>query len=350
MKQTLQLRLGQHLTMTPQLQQAIRLLQLSTIDLHSEVQEALDSNLMLENAEDERGEAGTAVDTVEVEGDSGEIGVQEKALEMEPDRIPDDLPVDSAWEDVYDGPVVPVGPVDLADSEFEHSRSQSLSLMEHLQWQLMLTPFSDTDRAIGTAIIDAVDETGYLTVSLEEIRESLDGETEVDQDEVEAVLHRIQMFDPPGVAARDLRDCLLNQLRQLAPGTPWMLQAINLVDEYLDLLAGRDYTSLMRRLKLGRDELQQVIEVIQQMNPRPGSQISANEPEFIVPDVFVRKNKGIWHVELNPETMPRVRINPYYASLVRRADNSADNNTMKTHLQEARWFLKSLQSRSETLL
>ncbi len=336
--------------MTPQLQQAIRLLQLSTIDLHSEVQEALDSNLMLENAEDERGEAGTAVDTVEVEGDTGEIGVQEKALEMEPDRIPDDLPVDSAWEDVYDGPVVPVGPVDLADSEFEHSHSQSLSLMEHLQWQLMLTPFSDTDRAIGTAIIDAVDETGYLTVSLEEIRESLDGETEVDQDEVEAVLHRIQMFDPPGVAARDLRDCLLNQLRQLAPGTPWMLQAINLVDEYLDLLAGRDYTSLMRRLKLGRDELQQVIEVIQQMNPRPGSQISANEPEFIVPDVFVRKNKGIWHVELNPETMPRVRINPYYASLVRRADNSADNNTLKTHLQEARWFLKSLQSRSETLL
>ncbi len=344
--------------MTPQLQQAIRLLQLSTIDLQAEVQDALDSNLMLESADEEGGEAPTVLEpaatpleeTGEQAGEPKESNVQEKALDMEPDGIPDDLPVDSAWEDIYDGAVFPVRHAEPEEMEFESQRHQDQSLAEHLQWQLMMTPFSDTDHAIGAAIIDAVDEKGYLNGNLEDIRESMGGDIQVELDEVEAVLHRIQMFDPPGVAARDLRDCLLIQLRQLDPDIPWVAQAITLVDEHLEFLAGRDYNQLMRRLKLKLDDLREVIGVIQRMNPRPGSQISSTETEFIIPDVFVRKQKGAWHVELNPESMPRVRINPYYAGLVRRADNSADNNTLKAHLQEARWFLKSLRSRSETLL
>ncbi len=344
--------------MTPQLQQAIRLLQLSTLDLRTEVQEVLDSNLMLESVDDEGVETTTVHEPVasqregggEQAGEPMEGNVQEKALDMAPDNIPDDLPVDSAWEDIYDGAVFSVGQAEPEEVEFEGRRGQAPSLAEHLQWQLMLTPASDTDRAIATTIIDAVNEEGYLTDSLEDIWKSMGEDVQMELDEVEAVLHRIQMFDPPGVAAPDLRSCLLIQLRQLAPDTPWLDRAMALVNEHLDLLAAREYNQLMRRLKLSQDDLQEVIGLIQQLNPRPGSQISSTEPEFIIPDVFVLKQKGSWHVELNPEALPRVRINPYYASLVRRADNSVDNSTLKTHLQEARWFLKSLQSRSETLL
>jgi len=339
--------------MTPQLQQAIRLLQLSALELHTEVQEALDSNMMLELEED--GEVPEpASDAPASQQDGSGNGVdsqpQEPALDMQPDGIPDELPVDSAWEDIYDGLPSYAQAPDTEGGELENQRGSVTSLQDHLEWQLLLTPFSETDRAVATAIVDAIDEDGYLSVSLEDIQQSMGGELEVELDEVTAVLHRIQAFDPPGVGARDLRECLLIQLRQLDPETARRDAAIDLVEQHLELLAGRDYTQLMRRMKLGRDDLREVIGVIQGTNPRPGNQISTSEPEFIVPDVFVRQRSGRWQVELNPDALPKVRINPYYASLVRRADNSTDNNALKSHLQEARWFLKSLQSRSETLL
>ena len=339
--------------MTPQLQQAIRLLQLSTLELRNEVQEALDSNLMLEldedtdSAESSRETGANGADSPESEGAANGDALQN----VSPQDIPQDLPVDSAWEDIYDGvPVYSSHGSEVEGAELESTRSSAPSLQDHLQWQLMLTPFSDADRVIAMAIVDAIDDDGYLSVSPEEIHQGLGEDLEIELDEVLAVLHRIQAFDPPGIGARDLSESLMIQMRQLEPTTPWLVQAMALVDHHLDLLASRDYTQLMRRLKLSRDELRQVVELIQSMNPRPGSQVTAGEPEFIVPDVFVRQRKGRWVVELNPDAMPRLRINPYYASLVRRADNSADNNTLKTHLQEARWFLKSLQSRSETLL
>ncbi|MDJ0864421.1 MAG: RNA polymerase factor sigma-54 [Gammaproteobacteria bacterium] len=359
MKQSLQLRLGQHLTMTPQLQQAIRLLQLSTLELRTEVQEALDSNLMLEleeegDVQEQREHGGNGADMPE-SAESTDPPVEAGSTSAEdtaPQDIPDELPVDSAWEDIYDGIPAPSSGHggDTEGLEPESQRSPPTSLQDHLQWQLMLTPFSETDRAVATAIVDAINEDGYLTTSPEEIYQSLGENLELELDEVIAVLHRIQAFDPPGVGAQDLQESLAIQLRQLSPQTRWRQEAVDLVDNHLDLLGNRDYTQLMRRMKLSRDELREVVELIQSMNPRPGSQVSSAEPEFIVPDVFVRQRKGRWVVELNPEAMPRLRINPYYASLVRRADNSADNNTLRTHLQEARWFLKSLQSRSETLL
>jgi RNA polymerase sigma-54 factor len=350
MKQSIQLRLGQHLTMTPQLQQAIRLLQLSTMELHVEVQRALDSNPMLEAMEEEEygADGASPVHTQAAPSQPEPAETREAELEA-PTAIPEELPVDSAWEDIYDTPVGSSSPSE-ANRDFEVQGRTGESLQEHLLWQMRLTPFSETDMAIAVALIDSISDDGYLTTPLEEIHQSLTEELDLEPGEVEAVLHRVQSFDPVGVGARNLQECLLIQLHQLDPGTPWLEQAKRVVRDHLDLLAGHDYAQLTRQLKLTDQELRQTIALIQSLNPRPGAQIASATPQYIVPDVFVRKQKGVWRVELNPETAPRVRINPYYAGMVRRADSSADNTYLKNHLQEARWFLKSLQSRSETLL
>ncbi|NIM27091.1 MAG: RNA polymerase factor sigma-54 [Gammaproteobacteria bacterium] len=341
MKQSLQLRLGQHLTMTPQLQQAIRLLQLSTMELQMEVQEALESNLMLE-LEDEGASSTT--------GDSpADGGASEQ--DVAPEDIPSELPVDSAWEDIYDGVPVHHGGSEVNGTEFENPRAESETLKDHLLWQLGLTRMSELDQVIATAIIDSIDEGGYLGATLEDIHKSLSTpELEIDLAEIAAVLHQVQNFDPVGVAARDPRECLLIQLRQRPDNTPWLQAAVTLVEDHLDLLGQRDYAQLMRLLKLEKEELQRVIELIKTLSPRPGDALQSNPPEYVIPDVIVRKVKGTWRVELNPDAFPKVRVNSQYASLIRRADNSADNNCLKTHLQEARWLIKSLKSRSETLL
>ena len=203
---------------------------------------------------------------------------------------------------------------------------------------------------IAVTIIDSINNDGYLEESLEEILAAIDPELDVELDEVEVVLRRIQQLEPAGIGARNLRECLLLQLRQLPSTTPWLNEALRLVSDYLDLLGGRDYSQLMRRMKLKEDELRQVIELIQCLHPRPGSQIESSEAEYIVPDVIVRKDNERWLVELNQEAMPRLRVNATYAGMVRRADSSADNTFMRNQLQEARWFIKSLQSRNETLM
>jgi len=367
MKQSLQLRIGQQLTMTPQLQQAIRLLQLSTLDLRVEIQEALDSNPMLELSEEADNEGGAVTEendqerpavqegetagVDENEGPTRELGDPEATLAMAAD--PDELPVDSAWEDVYDNPApLSVSSYDNSGErrEIDNPDSSSETLHEHLLWQMRLTTFSDQDRVIAMSIIDAVNDRGYLAVSLEEIHEGLTEELEIDYEEVEAVLHQIQNFDPVGVGARDLRECLLIQLHHYSDATPGLEQARALVHDHLDVLAGRDFSQLLRRMKCSQQELRQVIALIQSLNPRPGNLVTDRKTEYIVPDVIVRKEKGAWRVELNSDAIPRMRINSGYANLVRRADNSDDNVYLRNHLQEARWFIKSLQSRNETLL
>ncbi len=355
MKQSIQLRLGQHLTMTPQLQQAIRLLQLSTIELQLEIQSALDSNLMLEMLEDgsdDITEAESLAVTPPGETSTMETPAErsEAASEGAEAGLPEELPVDSDWDDIYDGATSYTSGADNNRDYLEPAGPSTESLQEHLIWQMRLTPFSETDLAIAIAIIDSINEDGYLEASVEEIHQGLAGEFEIEPAEVEAVLHRIQRFDPPGVGARNLGECLLAQLRQRDPATPWLAEAMRLVSEHLDLLAAHDYTHLMRQMKIGEIQLQQVIALVQSLNPRPGNQISNTSAQYVVPDVFVKKQNGAWKVELNPETAPRIRINPQYAGMVRRADNSEDNNYLKSHLQEARWFIKSLHSRNETLL
>ncbi len=336
--------------MTPQLQQAIRLLQLSSIELQTEIQDALESNMMLE------------VDEGESEADAGELNgtdKQENRKEAEStdsnlnnEDIPEDLPVDSEWDDIYDGSINYAQKSDNTDfNTFENQDSAEKTLRDHLLWQLNLTPTTDIDRAIAVSIIDALDDDGYLTCSAGDILQSLgEDDSDVGLEEVEATIRLVQAMEPTGVAARDLRECLILQLAQLPEETPWVSEARELVDKHLDALAAHDFNQLTRRMKLDRKDLQKIVELIQSLNPRPGNTIQDSKTEYVIPDVYVKKKNGVWKVELNTDATPQLRINKSYAGMIRRADNSNDNNSLKAHLQEARWFIKSLQSRSETLL
>jgi len=339
--------------MTPQLQQAIRLLQLSTLELRTEIQEALESNLMLEVAEEGEAEAGENAPEAAPDTPGTESGDQD--LDLQQSDIPDDLPVDTAWDDIYDN-IAPAssytGGEEGAGSDYETQGDSSESLQDHLRWQMQLSHFSDTDISIAEAVIDSIDEDGYLTTPLEDIHRALarDEDPDIELDEVEAVLHGIQNFDPPGVGARDLRESLQLQLRQLPEDIAGLDTARRLIGEHFDLLAGRDYAQLMRRMKIDEAALKQAIKIVQSLNPRPGNQIAEAATEYVVPDIIVHKVKGTWRVELNPDAAPRLRINSHYASLIKQANNNSDTTYLKNHLQEARWFIKSLQSRNETLL
>ena len=363
MKASLQLKMGQQLTMTPQLQQAIRLLQLSTLDLQQEIQNALDSNPLLDVDEEFDNDVNQDINS-QSEDKKESNQVEETAQSDEPsaaddwnENIPDQLSTDSEWDDTWQTSAAPTsmteshsGSSSGDDFDFDSRNGSTDDLRDHLLWQLNLTPMSENDHLIAINIIEGVDDDGYLKVELEEIVDSLDPELEIELDEVEAVLHLLQQFEPSGVCARNLQECLSLQLRQLPSETPWLPLAQTLIDQYIDLLGSKDYAALMRKLKVKEDELKVVIRGIQELNPRPGSQIDPQTSEYVIPDVMVRKIKGEWRVELNPEIAPKLRINDHYASMVKRADSSADNNFIKDHLQEARWFLKSLQSRNETLL
>jgi RNA polymerase sigma-54 factor len=336
--------------MTPQLQQAIRLLQLSSLELQTEIQEALETNPLLEVEEDYSYDDKLSSQD---EGDSDEPVIQD-ATQLDNNDIPDELPTDSQWEDTFDSQPntvsVSASPT-VSDSgmERENQDESADSLHEHLLWQMRLTPFTDTELAIATIIIDAIDDDGYLKTAIEDIHQSLDNE-EVELDEVEAVLHRIQHFDPVGVAARDLRECLLIQLNLLEEDVDSIDLLTELIDKHLDVLAKRDYAKVKRALKVSDEELTALVQTIQLLNPRPGSQVQIEKTEYIVPDVYTRKVNGRWQLSLNPDNAPRLQIAEHYASLINRADNSSENTYLKNNLQEARWFLKSLQSRNETLL
>lgn len=360
MKPTIQLRLGQHLTMTPQLQQAIRLLQLSTLDLKQEIQEALDSNLMLETEEEgsireqsSEGLNGEEAGATTVNGQDASNDINnEREINVESTAMPEELPVDTVWDDIYDSaPVGAAGPGGVGDenNEFLNQQSRDQSLQDYLQWQLNLATLNQTDAVIAAMIVDSIDEDGYLRTSVEQLVEALD-DPETGAEEVEAVLHLIQNFDPPGVGARDLRESLLIQLKQLPDATPYRQQAVVLVKDFFELLANQDEAQIRRRLKLEGEELSNTVRLIRTLNPRPGTAVVIEATSYVEPDVFVFKRNGRWLVELNPEAAPRLRVNNDYSRLIRRADNSSDNTTLKNHLQEARWFIKSLQSRNDTLL
>ena len=369
MKQSLQLKIGQQLTMTPQLQQAIRLLQLSTLDLQQEIQSALDSNPLLEVSDEDSDHN----DSSESKSDDNEqlrevtASASESSQSEQQDtheesgaiddswneNIPDELTTDSSWEDTY--PTQSSGSGSSDDWEPGDNDSHEETLQDYLIWQLNLTPMSEHDQLIAEAIIDGVDADGYLTITIEDLLENCathypEKFPEIEAEEIEAVLHRVQQFDPPGVAARDLSECLLIQLDQLPPDTAFIDEARKLAANYLQLLGNRDYKALIRRMRITEECLQNTIQLIQSLNPKPGASVSTEHSEYVVPDAIVTKHKGEWVVSLNPDIAPKIRINTQYADLIRRADNSSDNVFLKNHLQEARWFLKSLMSRNETLL
>ncbi|WP_444886969.1 RNA polymerase factor sigma-54 [Microbulbifer sp. JMSA008] len=345
MKQSLQLKLGTQLTMTPQLQQAIRLLQLSTLDLQQEVQAALDNNPMLEaDSEEQSVKVDENQPQPEQTPENTTQPVEERELaEGDWDQaIPDELPVDSRWDDIYTNNS---GGHELDSSSYERNTT-SIGLQDHLRWQLNLTPLSEQDKWIGENLIDGIAPSGLLGTSVQDVATSLS----IDEDEVLAVLKAIQQFDPAGCGARDLKECLQLQLQQLPPSTPWLSQAQNIIEKHLDLLGKRDFRQLSRRTRLTEAQLGEAIRLIQTLNPSPGESYGGQEPDYVIPDIVVSRKTLRWHVELNAEITPKIRINDHYASLVKRADNSRDNNFLRDHLQEARWFMKSLQSRHETLL
>lgn len=358
MKQSLNLKLGQQLTITPQLQQAIRLLQLSSIELQQEIQEVLESNPLLEEVENEgpkdEPEGGAQAEK------NNEEAVKATDTEMEEARGGDETDLNSDWPDSaqadpFESPLASSTRQhtdgDLPDYESRNSADEDLR--DHLTWQMQLTPFSNRDKEIATALIDAIDDDGYLHTELEDIRQTLSSpEDEVELDEVEAVLHQIQNFDPVGVGARDLAECLQLQMRLLPDDTPFLSAARTLATpEGLALLAKRDHAQIKRRLKLNPETAQGAVALIQGLNPRPGAGVNAPQAAYIIPDIIVKKIKGAWRAELNNEVSRGLRINRQYEKLIQHnSNNSKDKKYLQEQLVQAKWFLKSLSSRNDTML
>ncbi len=317
MKQSLQLQLSQQLTITPQLQQAIQLLLLSTPELLTQIQEQLDSNSMLEMSEHQD----------------------------EPDSIP-------AWqESILNKVRTNLVQRDTFDDMPEIKDTSAGSLRNHLLWQMEMTPFSDEERTIAIALIDAVDDSGYLSASFDEIKMGLakDGLNPSEM-LIEEVLREIHQFDPFGVGSRSLQEYLALQLTTLDVNIPGLAQAQIIVDQHMALLGKHDYRQIKRETKFSQDDLATAIGLIKSLNPRPNSEYTNKDLDAIIPDLIIKKHKGEWAVELTANLSSRIRINDKYANLVQRADSSRDNQFLKNQLQEARWFLKSLQNRNDTLL
>jgi RNA polymerase sigma-54 factor len=332
MKTSLQLRLSQQLTLTPQLQQAIRLLQLSTVDLNQEIQEALETNPMLEISNTQHDI------TIAKKSD---LSATEKPTVVQ----------DTSFHEHYAS--APISKKPMADKIInqEQFHSKTTTLNEHLLWQLTLTPMSDTDYAIAVALIDAINEDGFLTQTSEELQEILSSEhTPIGLDEVEAVRHRLLRFDPVGTAAHSLQESLLVQLEQMEFVTPHTDLTKRIIEQDIQLLGQHNYRQIMRNHKVDETTLQSALDLIQSLHPKPGNLIDSGETQYVIPDVIVEKEDDVWHVRLNGDALPSLGINGQYASLVKRANTTTDNTFLKSNLQEARWFLKSIQSRQDTLL
>jgi RNA polymerase sigma-54 factor len=348
LKPSLQLKLGQSLTMTPQLQQAIRLLQMPALELQAHIRELLESNIMLEPVEDTEATGVFEALNRDAAVAQGGPDTSDRAAANSDDATPEVEIVDDAWSDRGTGAAdTPYGGAADDDRGQDIADAAGQTLQEHLLGQVDLAQLSPRDLAIATAIVDAINDDGYLTDPLSDIAATLRPEVECDEDEVERVLMLVQMLDPPGIGARSVSECILLQLSQLAPDTPGLELAGRIAADHLELVAGRDVAPLRRALGADDETIGIALALVRSCHPRPGSVISAGSAEYVVPDVFVRRTERGWSVEINPATVPRVRLNESYASLIGRNSTHA---TMRTQLQEARWLLKSLEIRNETML
>jgi RNA polymerase sigma-54 factor len=356
-KQTLQLKLSQHLTLTPQLQQSIRLLQLSTLELNAEVERILQENPLLEKEETE-GEDGAPPQEIPVatreRGPEPEPEYRQQASESgdEPDDRPLDVTQAADPADVADyggGDTDWGGGAPPDEEDFYPQQVAASSLRDHLIEQLTLTNLPLRDRQVVAALIDALNEDGYLTSSLEEIVEMFPAELELDLDELKIALNYLQSFEPPGVGARDCAECLRLQLRMLPEDTPWRAEALKVVDGHLPLLANRDFTKLKRLLHTDDAGVRGVRELVRSLNPRPGAAFAKTEANYVVPDVVVRKLRGQWVASLNEAAMPKLRLNRIYADILTR-NRDASNQQLAAQLQEAKWLIRNVQQRFETIL
>jgi len=320
--------------MTPQLQQAIRLLQLPALELQAHIRELLETNVMLEPVEDS--ESTGVFESIDAPPEPVRHA-QESSVEV----------LDERWAEQSVGPSETPWNNDDDDRQQEFADPSGQSLQEYLLSQLELARLGSRELAIARAIVDAVNDDGYLTDSLEEIADTLRPEIECDAAEVEKVLPLVQALDPPGVAARSVGECIELQLRQLDPATPGLATALQIARHHLHLVAERELSLLRRELRTTEEELASALALVRSCHPRPGATVSGTAPEYVVPDVFVRRTEHGWAVEINPATLPKVRLNQSYASLIGR---NASHASMRAQLQEARWLLKSLEIRNETLI
>ena len=339
MKQALQLKVGQSLTMTPQLQQAIKLLQMSSLDLQQEITRVLEENPLLERE-----------DEIEQGSESSEISTSEQETPV--DSI--EVAIETDWSDTnhfdLNRPMTRTASDDEYDS-FENRTSENLTLADHLLWQLNLMPLTERDMLIARVLIDSINSDGFLDADLDEITKALAEELEdLEYDEVECVLHQIQSLDPVGIGARGIAESLKIQLAALGLLGGDVSLPLKLVQNHLELLTKKDRSGLKRLLNCNDEELDTALELIRSLDPKPGSHIGGSDPEYVTPDLIVRRSAEGWVVELNPDALPRVGINQTYQNFIKSGDKSETNDYLKSQLQEARWFVKSLKSRAETLL
>ncbi|MCF7696651.1 RNA polymerase factor sigma-54 [Mycetohabitans sp. B2] len=369
MKASLQLRLSQHLALTPQLQQSIRLLQLSTLELQQEVATAIAQNPLLENEND------WIASPLRVAADGSLVPSQSSALPTGMAEAPAPVPsgvngeraqsAEPAAVDEYDGMssdsgtdtaswnlddyVRPGGTSDDDDMPPLQLHESTVSLREHLSTQLRLTQASPRDRALVTFLIESLDDDGYLSASCDEILADLPAELEVDADELNAALALLHSFDPAGVGARSASECLKLQLLRLEPSATRTL-ALEIVSNYLELLAARDFTRLRKHLKASDDALRDAHALIRSLEPFPGAAYGKAEADYVVPDIIVKKTSQGWQAELNPEVVPRLRVNHLYANILRSNRGDPSSGSLRQQLQEARWLIKNIQQRFDTIL
>ena len=335
MKPSLQLKLSQHLALTPQLQQSIRLLQLSTLELEQELEKYVQENPLLERDEEypptsvEGGERASGSD----EGRVGETAVCPSS------------PDDEGWAGEEPGYASSSGSFDDDDNEYQDIQAATTSLREHLSWQLGLMSIPERDRTLVHCLIEALDDDGYLTQSLEELAESMPDELEIEPEELQIALRHLQHFDPTGVGARNAQECLALQLEVLPEDAAQRL-ALQIVRQHLDLLAVRDFVKLKKLTQCDDEQLRAAQFLIRSLNPRPGAKYAALDARYITPDVVVRKIRGQWTVSVNSDAFPRLRINSLYAQILSRQRGSS----LAGQLQEARWLIKNVQQRFETIL
>lgn len=348
MKHSLQLKLSQHLTLTPQLQQSIRLLQLSTLELNQEIETFLQENPLLERDEEEEGAAApppnattpattTTTTTETAPSNENEGGNNDDRGAAEADWTIDDGYGSFGGQDGDD------------DSDAPLAAAEQTKLRDHLLGQISVMQMPDRDKGIVCFLIDSLDDDGYMTQDLVELASLLPAELEIDPDELSIALKYVQSLDPPGVGARNLGECLALQLESLPEDTPFLKEALQVVTQHLDAFAGRDYFKLKKLLRCDDDMLRGVQNLITNLNPRPVANYSGAETRYIIPDVVVRKVKGMWVASLNPEAMPKLRINRMYADILHR-NRDASFQQLAGQLQEAKWLIKNVQQRFDTIL
>jgi len=355
-KQGLNIKQGQSLSMTPQLQQAIKLLQLSSTELEQEIQEALDSNPLLERSE----ESHTPEESPDKKTESSESDTSENSPPNDStnDTIPEEMSIDADWDEIYDPEWKTSKNNELSNnaSDFiETMHSEDQGLHEHLMWQIDMANLSFQDKKIATLIIDYLDDDGYLTESLEEIHQSLEDLLFIEFDEVEAMLTFVQHLSPVGVAARNLGECLLLQLKQEHKDHTLYKKANRLLEKNIDLLEKRDYVGVKRALRVTDSVLQELMKLIRTLEPKPGRLFNQSMTDYITPDVYVKKVQGKWKVSLNGSTQTELTVNSHYEDMLNPTDKEEALPTdaskyIKDNLQQARWLIHSLENRNNTIL